>query len=64
MTNNATHHSNKYLLNKESTNKDPVTGNNSDSVYSNEDTAQVRKRIERLLEEKRLKELLDDTEDW
>lgn len=31
---------------------------------SAESTAEVRKRIEELLEKKRLKEMLDDTDSW
>lgn len=40
----------------------------NDSISSNDqdeaNSAKVRKRIDDLLEKKRLKELLDDTDDW
>lgn len=36
----------------------------TDSRQKNKNSAQVRLRIDELLERKRLKELLDDTDDW
>jgi len=52
-------------------NDDLIIGNKSDEndkfddiKQANEHDAEVRKRIDDLLEKKRLKDLLDDSEDW
>jgi len=38
--------------------------NSADIEESNEHDTEVRKRIDDLIEKKRLKELLDDSDDW
>ena len=52
---------------------DGIKDDNGDSSFNDDmitdqkseiDTSKIRKKIDELLEKKRLKELLDDTDDW
>ncbi len=45
-------------------NNDETIENEHNTLTDIDKDAQVRKRIDDLLEKKRLKELLDDTDDW